>query len=333
MPLVVFWDTATAPLSYAPADLVSVDFQTAYEALPVGGNGTDYRPTALRVVFRTSGSPSDIAPGTEVVYQAAARPWGFGIGLGLKGTVSKTPTGTMSATASIARTDVRCDDEASLCWERSNPAWTAQIDVAQKTLTLTYPFSTFGPEENSLIGVGSDLYGLSAYTLPQQEVPDDSPVGSVPLRIDTATRGHLHVVGEDVPPDVGCTQECESTPLPCTASVGISDNNFDAITFRASVDGACKSPDKVNGVRLTITSQKCTAETPCTEEVIVDDCPGRKCGRILRVPYLYPETAEYRIRADWEYSDGDGFGFGWIMCHHGLGLEECPDSSRRLVHF
>jgi hypothetical protein len=321
-------ESSTNPVSYAPADLTSVDFQTAYEPVPVGDDGIHFQPTALRVVFTASGSPGDIAPGGELVFQASGNILPNTVYL--EGTVSKSASGVVTATARLRREDWDCDEDPSLCWERSDPEWSALVDVDKKTLTLTYPFASLAADEANIIGVNRILWGPEAHTL---QLADSIAGDSEEVLIDSARWGHLFIVGEDVPQDVNCTQSCEAPSNPCAAQVGISDNNQDAITFRATVNGACKSPDEVHSVELTITSRKCTNGAPCSDERFVVSCAGRKCGTVLRIPYLYPETATYRIRADWEFDDGDSDGFGWTICHPGLGVQDCPDSGNRLIGF
>lgn len=319
---------STSPVSYAPADLTSVDFKTAYEPIPIGNDGIDFQPTALRVVFTASGSPADIAPGSELVFQALGSILPHKVYL--EGTVSRSASGVIAATAQLRREDWGCNEDPSLCWERSDPEWSAVVDDDKRTLTLTYPFSSLAADEASIIGVNRILWGPEAHTL---QLRDSIAGDSEEVLVDSARWGHLFIVGEDVPQDVNCTQSCESPSTTCAAQVGISDNNQDAITFRATVNGACKSSDEVHSVELTITSRKCTNGTPCSEDVFVVNCAGRKCGKVLRIPYLYPETATYRIRADWKFDDGDSGGFGWTICHPGLGVQDCPDSGNRLIGF
>lgn len=323
---------STSPASYAAADLVSVDLQTTYVAVPVGESGVDYQPTAMRVVFATTDSPADLPPGGQVLFRTEADTWDFGTNVYLEGIVSKSPTGVVTAVARLRRDGLGCASYPGVCWSRSRPEWSAALDAGQKTLTLTYPFSSLAPEEKDLIGIGAILPIPNAETLqPRESVPGEARE----FRIDTAWYGYGFIVGEDVPEDIACTEACQVTKLPCAGEVMWSDNNLDTIIFLGSVNGACKSPEEVHGVELTMTTKRCPDDSACSETTVVEQCPGRKCGKTLTIPYLYTETASYRFVFRWVFDDGDSFEMRiGTICHTKFGLDECPESSgKRLVQF
>ncbi|MGI9018324.1 MAG: hypothetical protein ACR2HR_14685 [Euzebya sp.] len=55
------------PADYAPADLRSVRYETMFEAVPVGGDGIDYRVTGLRAHIVTS-APA-VSDGPTLIYR------------------------------------------------------------------------------------------------------------------------------------------------------------------------------------------------------------------------------------------------------------------------
>lgn len=323
-------DTPT-PVSYPSADLVSVDLQTPYEAVPVGENGIDYQPKELRVVFEMAASPGNVEAGSQLVYRVVAEDVnGF---LYVEGVVSKSPTGTVASTARLRKANSQCSLEPDSCWSASKPEWTAQINASQKTLTLTFPFSSLVSQESREIGIGEIIWFPEASTL----VPgtDGAVQDVVSGRIDTAPFGHSYVVGAEVPEDVDCAQECEHTPLSCFGEFGWSDNGWDEIRFVGGGDEACESAAEVDGVKLTLTARRCPSAAACTETQVVKECPGRRCVADLYVPYSYGETAGYTLIVRWEFGDGrvsqvtvSG------LCHSVNPLEDCPESvQEKLVRF
>lgn len=322
------------PASYAAADLVSVDLQTDYVAVPVGEAGTDYRPTALRVVFRTKESPSAVLSGDEIVYRLEATGWSVSdkhADVFMEVVVAKSPAGTVTTVPRLRRC-LGGAESPDTCWTRSRPEWTAVIDDGAKKLTLTYPFSSLAADEADWIGVGGYLGSPDAETQWPRLSLDPYYPGHRQT-IDMALYGHGYVVGEDVPQDVGCTQECEGTDLGTFGEFFFEDDTLNhVIHVLSSIDGAGKSPD-VHNVKIWTTTKRCPSDAPCSEEAIARECEGLRCGEKLTIPYDPAEEAEYSFVFKWEFDDGDSFRLEvGRICHRGL-LSGCAESQTRLVRF
>lgn len=335
-------DTVTSPASYGAADLVSVDLQTTYDAFAVG-DGVDYRPSALRAVFATSESPSALPPGGQIVFRVST-PFPL---RHIEGIVTKSPAGVVSATARLrlGGNVGQCNAQPNLCFTSTRPEWTAQIDDARKTLTLTYPFSTFDPAERFLFGVDAFLSHPDAETV-QVLYPNTIDSHLDERAIDTAPVGYGHIVGEDVPKDVGCTEECERTELRSGGGFRWSDTNgFGPLEYFFYTNGAGTDAESVD-VALTITRcaedgactdtrPHCPEENGCTNTVLSEHCEGLKCGIRGTINYDPTEVASYWFVFKWEFDDGSSFTFSaGKPCHDGLlGLEECPDEQGKQLRF
>lgn len=317
-------EVVTSPASYGAADLVSVDLQTAYESVSVG-DGIDYRASALRIVFATTETPASLPPESQVTFRVSA-----GVAK-LEGIVTKSPEGVVMATARLRRRASVCSNPGA-CWSHVRPEWTAQIHDQQKTLTLTYPLATLAPEEAALIGVDALLDLFQAETLLSlQSASTDVPQE---LRIDIARWGYGFVVGEDIPEDVACNEQCEQVELHSAAGFLWSDNNLDTLQAVGYINGVNKSTEEAHTVDVVLTITRCPSEGPCVDTVVTDHCEGTKCGIRRTIAYDPAETASYWFEFEWEFDDGDGWGFRFGKpCHEKFGLEECPDDSAESLRF
>ena len=309
-------ELSTYPASYSPADLVSVDFQTGYLAVPVGEDGIDHQPTELRIVIKTFASPSDLAPGSQLLFEVSSDFVTF------DGTVSRTATGEVSSVARLRYRDDNCAD-ASPCWTRSKPTWTAVIDPAQRTLTLTYPFSSLAADELGLIGPGEIMHPEATVGPPRA----DSSRGYLG-RVDIVDFGDVFVVGEDVPDDVNCSDECETVRFPCAYSLLLGTGGG-YVDFRASGLGLCfqEDPERTD---LTLSIKRCES-SGCTNTTTQKSCAGPKCGSKLAAPDSYVPNANYETKARWEYGDGRSFSVTIRLCPS-TG-PECPEKAEKQVSF
>lgn len=298
-------EVPTSPASYGAADLVSVELETAYTANSIGEDGIDYRPTGLRVVFKTFGSPADIVPGADTLFGLSTMD--FGRIMHLEGVISKSSSGVLTADARL-RLDGDCAESADKCWERSGDSWTAEVDETQNTLTLTYPFSSLTTDEQELIGVGSILWLPAAQTV-QPYVYPGAEAGNTesPAPIDRTPEGRLFIVGADVPEDVDCTDEClPDPPLPCFSELVLS-YGPDDISLLSTVDHACRSSEEVGGVEMSLSLTRCPDDSAtCSEHKVVEHCVSRRCEGLLIVPHPAIDSARYDGVVQWTFGSGGG---------------------------
>lgn len=189
-------------LSYAPADLRSVRFETAYDAVPVGADGIDYRATGLAIHVTTTDTPGSEGP--TLIYRINTAVGGCGSFLQayLRGPAAG-PTDAVDKTLQWRQLDAGCPDGAKTL---TNAAWTATVDEATKTLTMRFPFSSLSPAQLSAMGVGSYL------GVPSAEVRTQLAALTAPLIDDTPAALDDFVIGSDVPADVPCTVDCPAAP-------------------------------------------------------------------------------------------------------------------------
>lgn len=330
----VLRDTETSPASYPAADLLSVNFDTSYEAVPVGGNGLDYRPKELVAVFTTTASAAEIASGSQMLFRASADGDDLASRVFIEGVISKSSAGALSTTARLRYESPQCGNSPDRCWSASKPEWTAQVSAAQKTLTLRYPFSSLELRERRQIGVGAILGSPKASTL-VPGIESAAQDGFLPA-VDDTPFGHGFVVGADVPDDVDCTEACEDEFLPCFKQAGWSDGGG-RVRFFAGGDEACRSMKDVGGVKLTVTGRRCPKGSTCTDTQVVEECAGRRCVADLYMSYERTETASYKVIAKWEFGDGKVFTFTVSgLCHRLSPLDDCPESDsahKEFIHY
>ena len=189
-------------LSYGSADLRSVRFQTTYDAVPVGADGIDYQATGLAINVTTTDTPGSDGP--TLIYRINTTVGGCGSFLQayLRGPAAG-PTDAADKTLQWRQLDAGCPDGAKTL---TNPAWTATVDEAAKTLTMRFPFSSLSPAQLSAMGVGSYL------GMPAAEVRTQLAALTAPLIDDTPTALDDFVIGSDVPADVPCTVDCPVAP-------------------------------------------------------------------------------------------------------------------------
>lgn len=189
-------------VSYGPADLRTVRFQTTYDAVPVGADGIDYQATGLAIHVTTTDAPGSEGP--TLIYRINTAVGGCGSFLQayLRGPAAG-PTDTADKTLQWRQLDAGCPDGAKTL---TNPAWTATVDEASKTLTMTFPFASLTPAQLSAMGVGSYL------GLPEAEVRSQLALLTAPLIDGTPAAEEDFVVGSDVPADVPCTVDCPVAP-------------------------------------------------------------------------------------------------------------------------
>ena len=185
---------STAPASVAGSDLLSAGYDTPYQAIPVGGDGIDYRATGLRIHLKTSAQPgSASAATTYTVYAHLVDEFG---------TVCRTafavslPQGAGPGTYPVSwRFETQFD---SLCprpgGNYTDPGWTAT--VTSTGLTMHIASSGLVEEERYVIAEGVPIARSLGITMLSAAQMDRTPFGAIWL------------IGQDMPPDVPCTTGC-----------------------------------------------------------------------------------------------------------------------------
>ena len=187
---------ATGPASYAPADILSIDYETEHVAIPVGEDGIDHRPTALVVRMRTAATPASPVGTTLFAVYQHLREEGGGV---CRSSLSVSiPEGGGPGTYPVSwfqesQFESFCPRESGAY---TDPAWTASVTA--EGIVMHLPLS-------SIVGI-EDLYvhegGVIARTLGTTR-----SVSLVP-QWDRTPFGADWTIGQDMPPDVPCTQGC-----------------------------------------------------------------------------------------------------------------------------
>jgi len=187
---------STGPASYAPADILSVGYETEYEAIPVGEDGIDYRATALVVRMATAATPASPAGNTAFTVYQHLREEGGGV-------CRSSLQITLAEGQGPGTYPVRWSQESqfeSFCARESgtytDPAWTA--NVSSSGIEMRIPFSTLVGIEDLYVHEGATLARTLGLTRSVSLVPqwDRTPLGAD------------WTIGQDMPADVPCTRGC-----------------------------------------------------------------------------------------------------------------------------
>lgn len=189
-------------VSYAPADLRAIRFETAYTTTPVGADGIDYTATALKIHVTTTATPKSDAH--TLIYRINTGVNGCGSFLQsyLRGPAS-APIDTPNNTLQWRQLDAGCPDGVKTV---TNPAWTTTVDAATKTLTMTFPYASLTEAQLASMAPGAFL------SASQGQVRTQVERATAPLIDDTPALLDDFVIGSDVPADVVCTVDCPVTP-------------------------------------------------------------------------------------------------------------------------
>ena len=189
--------TATEPASVAPADLLSVRFETTFVAIPIGEDGIDYRGTGVRVHMQTTEAPRSLGPTT--LYEIATHlPSGS---LGCRHSFSAVFPGQESGNAPpFARAGV--GGSADGCWAGE-----------AGSVTLPAVLTAVAQPPGLVIQVATDSVTEDVRPMFEERTAIQSPVAwtalaSVAPRIDGTLRAPDFVIGSDMPADVPCTKGC-----------------------------------------------------------------------------------------------------------------------------
>jgi len=195
----------TRPVSYDPADLVSVRLQTAYRTIRVGDDGLRHEPTALQIRFTTLAPPQ--APGTSLGFLLHA---GTGSQTSLikgflGGDVPDPRAGDVEWTLVTERAYVLGTGEVT-----KDRAWFGTAVPGGSDFVITIPFASLTPAQLRLIGPGATLRDPSARTFTSAATYVLGPLGvwTPHANLDVTMAGSSYVVGSDVPADRPCTRGC-----------------------------------------------------------------------------------------------------------------------------
>jgi len=205
----------TRPASYDPADILAVTMSTDYVAVPVGGDGIDYQERALLIRFDTFGSP---------VPDAGTLAFGVGADLGacqssfggyVSGPIGNTGDGTGGTVRWVQFgecPDLEPDEFSVLGFGTAvdHPQWTATADPAARTVTLRIPFASLTEGQAAFLRPGARIASPSAQSWMSRSVyvVSDAGARAALAFFDATDTGSDFTIGEDVPPDVPCTQGC-----------------------------------------------------------------------------------------------------------------------------
>ena len=185
---------STGPASTAGSDILSLGYETSYDAVPVGADGIDYRATGLRVHLRTAAQPgAPVGSASYIVFAHLTDGFGttcrtsFGVTIPEGG-----GAGTYPVTWSFE------NQFTSICPRPSgaytHPDWTAQVTATG--ITMTFPMSGLAEEERFVIDEGVPFTRTLGITRVSAAQMDRSPFGP------------SWSVGQDMPADVPCTTGC-----------------------------------------------------------------------------------------------------------------------------
>jgi hypothetical protein len=190
--------TATEPASLAPADLLSVRFETTFVAIPIGEDGIDYRGTGIRVDLRTTEAPRSL--GLTTLYEIATHlPSGS---VGCRHNFSAVFPGQDGGNAQpYARAGV--GGSADGCWAGEGgsvtlPAATLTVVAQPPGLVIQIAADTVPEDIRPMFEEGGVIQSPVAWTA----------LASIAPRIDGTLRGPDFIIGSDMPADVPCTKGC-----------------------------------------------------------------------------------------------------------------------------
>ena len=196
----------TSPASYDPADILSVRFETEYVAIPVGDDGIDHEPTALVVHYATLAPPSSDA--TTISWDVTAEIGGCLSRLRVadRGIVG-FPLDPDEGMLTWAQFEETCPDTAGEpAW---SPFWSATLDESSGGWKWRIPLDSLTPSQADVLAPGATISAAWAATRTYGLLTATNLPGDITLwRIDKTGTGTDFVIGEDVPPDVPCTQGC-----------------------------------------------------------------------------------------------------------------------------
>jgi hypothetical protein len=195
--------TAIDQLSYGQADILGARISTIYDAIPVGDDGIDYRPTGIGIDIRTSAVPR-IADGT-VRFQVLALLPDDNCELNLQ--VSVPGTGAPSGDVNLHVGPTL----ASSCDGDVTPAHTPldgshiQVTTSPPGVKIAIPYSLYGPSILQYMGEETSIMEpwVHAGITSEAEEPRTS-IGW----LDKSPKYVGFYVGEDMPGDVPCTKNC-----------------------------------------------------------------------------------------------------------------------------
>lgn len=185
-------------LSYAPADLRAIRFETAYTSTPVGADGIDYTATGLKIHVTTTAAPKSDGPTLIYRINTAVNGCGSFLQSYLRGPAS-APNDAANNLLQWRQLDAGCPDGVKTV---TNPAWTTTVDAASKTLTMTFPYASLSPAQLEAMGVNASLTAASGEVRTQVAGTLTAPL------IDDTPSYEEFVIGSDVPADVACTVDC-----------------------------------------------------------------------------------------------------------------------------
>lgn len=191
---------ASGPLTYAPADLLSVRYETLFVAVPVGGDGIDYQATGVAAHITTS-APAGSDAGT-LIYRLNTTVGDCGgfLQAYLQGPASP-PTDQADRRLEFRQFAARgCAADATLFDTRFTA--TSEGNV----LTFTFPYTALSAADRANFAPGQFISGTQAEVRTQfgavatvtAPAIDTAPPQATDFRIGT----------DDMPADVPCTTGC-----------------------------------------------------------------------------------------------------------------------------
>lgn len=191
----------TGEVSYDPADIRAVAFETTFTSVPVGGDGIDYKATGLKIHYRTTATPKSDGP--TIIYRLNVAVDGCSSFLQayLRG-ASSLPNDPADKTIQWRQLAADCPDGVKTV---TDAGWTVTIDSAANELVMSFPYSKLSAAQREKLDEGSILSALVANTRTNFGTPAASLTAP---QIDESPLGEDFVIGSDMPKDVPCTIGC-----------------------------------------------------------------------------------------------------------------------------
>jgi hypothetical protein len=189
---------ATAPLSYGPADIRGLRFETTFTAVPIGDDGIHYQATGVKVSMVLDSVPKSDGP--TIIYRVNANVGGACnsfLQAFVRGPSSVSQTDPADLAIQWRQLDATCPDGVKTVTVPFN----ATIDTAQKAIVLNFAYSKLTAAERTALSTGVALMTPQASTR-------TFLVALTAPEFDQSSIGQAWVIGSDLPADVPCTTNC-----------------------------------------------------------------------------------------------------------------------------